>query len=136
MRLWQVLAVECADGSVEQQGLLSNASDGGGSIGRDHLASGSIASPNRETEPMKGASGAAPIGRCPIPQRARPGCRYITVARLAWASRSTPARSSAAMGRPTARRIDRVLLNDPAIGVMRHAVTGYDAAIACAREMG
>jgi urocanate hydratase len=47
-----------------------------------------------------------------------------------WAISSARARSSVA----TARRIERVLWNDPATGVMRHADAGYPEAIACARE--
>ena len=50
-------------------------------------------------------------------------------------TRSMPAWSSVADGTPeAARRLERVLWNDPASGVMRHADAGYDAAIACARD--
>ena len=53
----------------------------------------------------------------------------------AWASRSTPAWSSSATAREAAAsRIERVLWNDPATGVMRHADAGYEIAIDCARE--
>ena len=53
----------------------------------------------------------------------------------AWASRSTPAWSIVCDGTPeAARRLERVLWNDPATGVMRHADAGYEDAIDCARE--
>ncbi len=55
----------------------------------------------------------------------------------AWASRSTPAWSSSATARPRPRRrVGRVLWNDPATGVMRHADAGYETALDCARENG
>ena len=58
-----------------------------------------------------------------------------TAAASAWATRSTPAWSSSATARDAARkRIERVLWNDPATGVMRHADAGYDDAIACAQR--
>ena len=67
--------------------------------------------------------------------RAPPGCRCTMAAASAWASRSIPAWSSS----PTARRrppgaLERVLWNDPATGVMRHADAGYEIALDCARE--
>ena len=53
----------------------------------------------------------------------------------AWAFRSMPAWSSSPTARRTpAKRLERVLWNDPATGVMRHADAGYDIAIDCARE--
>ena len=112
-------------------------------IGRDHLDSGSVASPNRETEGDDAtAPTPSPTGRCSMPcstaPRARPGSRSTTAAASAWASPSTPAWSSSADGTPEAarRRIERVLWNDPATGVMRHADAGYEIAIECAREKG
>ena len=103
-------------------------------IGRDHLDSGSVASPNRETEAMKDGSDAVsdwPLLNALLNTRlaAPPGCRCIMAAASAWASRSMPAWSSS----PTARRrrrerLERVLWNDPATGVMRHADAGYDIA--------
>ena len=73
-------------------------------IGRDHLDSGSVASPNRETEAMKDGSDAVsdwPLLNALLNlRRARPGCLCIMAAASAWASRSIPAWSSS----PTARR--------------------------------
>ena len=109
-------------------------------IGRDHLDSGSVASPNRETEAMKDGSDA--VSDWPLLNAllncasAQPGCRYITAAASAWASRSMPAWSSSRRHAGAARRLERVLWNDPATGVMRHADAGYDEAIACAKEHG
>ncbi len=65
-------------------------------IGRDHLDSGSVASPNRETEAMKDGSDAcqrlaAAERPAELPHRARPGCRCIMAAALAWGSASIPA---------------------------------------------
>ncbi len=64
-------------------------------IGRDHLDSGSVASPNRETESMKdGSDVVSATGRCSTPcstpRAARPGCRSTTAAASAWAIRSMP----------------------------------------------
>ena len=75
--------------------------------------------------PMRSPTGRCST-RCSTPPAAPPGCRSITAAASAWAIRSTPAWSSCATA-PTAaaRRIERVLWNDPATGVMRHADAGY-----------
>jgi urocanate hydratase len=64
-------------------------------IGRDHLDSGSVASPNRETEAMLDGSTRFPTGRCSTrcstAPAAPPGFRCITAAASAWAIRSIPA---------------------------------------------
>jgi urocanate hydratase len=110
-------------------------------IGRDHLDSGSVASPNRETEAMRDgsdavadwpllnallntASGATWVS---IHHGGGVGIGYSQHAGLVIVCDGTPA---------AARRIERVLWNDPASGVMRHADAGYEMAIACAREKG
>jgi urocanate hydratase len=110
-------------------------------IGRDHLDSGSVASPNRETEAMKDgsdavsdwpllnallntASGATWVS---IHHGGGVGMGYSQHAGLVIACDGSDA---------AARRIRRVLWNDPATGVMRHADAGYETAIACAREQG
>ena len=110
-------------------------------IGRDHLDSGSVASPNRETEAMRDgsdavadwpllnallntASGATWVS---IHHGGGVGMGYSQHAGLVIVCDGTPA---------AARRIERVLWNDPATGVMRHADAGYESAIACAREKG
>jgi len=106
-------------------------------IGRDHLDSGSVASPNRETEAMLDgsdavsdwpllnallncASGATWVS---LHHGGGVGMGYSQHAGMVVVCDGTPA---------TARRIERVLWNDPASGVMRHADAGYPEAIACA----
>jgi urocanate hydratase len=110
-------------------------------IGRDHLDSGSVASPNRETEAMRDgsdavadwpllnallncASGATWVS---IHHGGGVGIGYSQHAGMVIVADGTP---------EAARRLERVLTNDPATGVMRHADAGYDDAIACAREHG
>ena len=68
---------------------------------------------------------------------ARPGCRCTTAAASAWATRSTAGMVVLCDGtEDAARRLARVLWNDPATGVMRHADAGYEIARDCAREKG
>ncbi|TQF81652.1 urocanate hydratase [Elioraea sp. Yellowstone] len=110
-------------------------------IGRDHLDSGSVASPNRETEAMLDgsdavsdwpllnallncASGATWVS---IHHGGGVGMGYSQHAGMVIVADGTAA---------AAARLKRVLWNDPATGVMRHADAGYDIAIACAREHG
>ena len=108
-------------------------------IGRDHLDSGSVASPNRETEGMKDGSDA--VSDWPLINallNCASGATWVSFhhgggvgigfsqhAGMVVVCDGTPA---------AARRIERVLWNDPASGVMRHADAGYEDAIACARE--
>jgi urocanate hydratase len=108
-------------------------------IGRDHLDSGSVASPNRETEAMKDGSDAvsdwaflnallATAGGATwvsIHHGVGVGMGFSQHAGLVIVCDGTPA---------AAARIARVLRNDPGTGVMRHADAGYQLAIACARE--
>ncbi|MGH8241597.1 MAG: urocanate hydratase, partial [Steroidobacteraceae bacterium] len=110
-------------------------------IGRDHLDSGSVASPNRETEGMKDGSDAVsdwPLLNAllntaggatwvSIHHGGGVGMGYSQHAGLVIVCDGTPAAS---------RRIERVLWNDPAIGVARHADAGYQEAIDCARANG
>ena len=110
-------------------------------IGRDHLDSGSVASPNRETEAMKDgsdavsdwallnallntASGATWVS---FHHGGGVGMGYAQHAGLVIVCDGTEAAD---------KRIARTLWNDPATGVMRHADAGYDIAIDCAREHG
>ena len=110
-------------------------------IGRDHLDSGSVASPNRETEAMKDgsdavsdwailnallntASGATWVS---FHHGGGVGMGYAQHAGLVIVCDGTEAAD---------KRIARTLWNDPASGVMRHADAGYDIAIDCAREHG
>jgi urocanate hydratase len=110
-------------------------------IGRDHLDSGSVASPNRETEGMKDGSDA--VSDWPLLNallNCASGATWVSLhhgggvgigfsqhAGMVVVADGTEA---------AARRLERVLTNDPASGVMRHADAGYDEAIACAREHG
>ncbi|HMC14587.1 MAG TPA: urocanate hydratase, partial [Albitalea sp.] len=108
-------------------------------IGRDHLDSGSVASPNRETESMRDGSDA--IADWPVLN-----ALLNTAAGATWVSvhhgggvgigRSIHA-GMVAVADGTAeadRKLDRVLTNDPGTGVMRHADAGYERAIEVARE--
>jgi len=110
-------------------------------IGRDHLDAGSVASPYRETEAMRDgsdavadwpllnamvnvASGATWVS---IHHGGGVGIGYSQHAGMVVVCDGTDA---------AARRIERVLTNDPATGVIRHADAGYPEALACAREHG
>jgi urocanate hydratase len=108
-------------------------------IGRDHLDSGSVASPNRETEGMKDGSDAVSdwplinaLVNCAsgatwvsFHHGGGVGIGYSQHAGMVIVADGTP---------EAARRIARVLWNDPASGVMRHADAGYEDAIACAQQ--
>ncbi len=111
-------------------------------IGRDHLDCGSVASPYRETEAMarrlrrdRRLAAAERAGQRRRP--GRPGCRSTTAAGSASAARSTPARSASPTApRWPAEKLDRVLTNDPGMGVIRHVDAGYDRAVEVAAERG
>ena len=110
-------------------------------IGRDHLDSGSVASPNRETEAMRDGSDAVSdwpllnaLVNCAsgatwvsFHHGGGVGIGYSQHAGMVVVCDGTP---------EAARRIERVLWNDPATGVIRHADAGYEAALDCAREHG
>jgi urocanate hydratase len=110
-------------------------------IGRDHLDSGSVASPNRETEAMKDGSDA-------VSDWAFLNALLSTAGGATWVSIHHG--GGVGMGfsqhaglviccdgtKAAAARIARVLRNDPGTGVMRHADAGYERAIRCAREQG
>ncbi len=110
-------------------------------IGRDHLDSGSVASPNRETESMK--DGSDVVSDWPILN-----ALLNTASGATWVSfhhgggvgmgySQHAGQVIVADGTDdAARRLARVLWNDPATGVMRHADAGYEIAIECAREKG
>jgi urocanate hydratase len=110
-------------------------------IGRDHLDAGSVASPYRETESM--ADGSDAIADWPLLN-----ALVNTASGASWVSihhgggvgmgRSIHAgQVCVADGTPlAAQKIERVLTNDPAMGVLRHADAGYDRAIAVADERG
>jgi len=110
-------------------------------IGRDHLDSGSVASPNRETEAMRDGSDA--VSDWPLLNallNTASGATWVSLhhgggvgigfsqhAGMVIVADGTEA---------AARRLERVLWNDPATGVMRHADAGYPEAIDCARQNG
>ncbi len=110
-------------------------------IGRDHLDSGSVASPNRETESMQDGSDA--VSDWPLLNallNCASGATWVSFhhgggvgigfsqhAGLVICCDGTPA---------AAKRIERVLWNDPATGVMRHADAGYEIAKDVAKEKG
>jgi urocanate hydratase len=108
-------------------------------IGRDHLDSGSVASPNRETEGMKDGSDA--VSDWPLLNallNCASGATWVSFHHGGGVGIGYSQHAGMVVvcdGTPeAARRIERVLWNDPASGVMRHADAGYEDAIACARE--
>jgi urocanate hydratase len=108
-------------------------------IGRDHLDSGSVASPNRETEGMKDGSDAVadwPLLNAMLATAS--GATWVSMHHGGGVGIGYSQHSGlvvVADGTPDAEaRLRRVLWNDPATGVMRHADAGYDEAIECARE--
>jgi urocanate hydratase len=110
-------------------------------IGRDHLDSGSVASPNRETEAMRDGSDA--VSDWPLLNallNTASGATWVSLHHGGGVGMGFSQHAGMVIccdGTPDAdRRIARVLWNDPASGVMRHADAGYPDAIACAREYG
>jgi urocanate hydratase len=110
-------------------------------IGRDHLDSGSVASPNRETEAMRDGSDA--VSDWPLLNallNTASGATWVSLHHGGGVGMGFSQHAGMVIccdGTPDAdRRIARVLWNDPASGVMRHADAGYPDAIACAREHG
>jgi len=110
-------------------------------IGRDHLDSGSVASPNRETEGMKDGSDA--VSDWPVLNallNCASGATWVSFHHgggVGMGFSQHAGQVIVADGTPAAaKRLERVLTNDPASGVIRHADAGYDIAIECAREKG
>ena len=110
-------------------------------IGRDHLDSGSVASPNRETEGM--ADGSDAVSDWPLLNallNTASGATWVSLHHGGGVGMGFSQHSGVVIccdGTEAAdRRIDRVLWNDPATGVMRHADAGYDIARECARTQG
>ena len=108
-------------------------------IGRDHLDSGSVASPNRETEAMKDGSDA--VSDWPLLNallNTASGATWVSLHHGGGVGMGFSQHSGMVIccdgTEDAARRIARVLWNDPATGVMRHADAGYQIAIDCARE--
>jgi urocanate hydratase len=110
-------------------------------IGRDHLDSGSVASPNRETEAMLDGSDA--VSDWPLLNallNCASGATWVSLHHGGGVGMGFSQHSGmviCADGTPeAAKRISNVLWNDPATGVMRHADAGYDIAKECARQFG
>jgi urocanate hydratase len=110
-------------------------------IGRDHLDSGSVASPNRETEAMKDGSDA--VADWPLLNallNTASGATWVSIHNGGGVGIGYSQHSGMVVlcdgTDDAARRLKRVLTNDPATGVMRHADAGYDIALACAAEQG
>ena len=110
-------------------------------IGRDHLDSGSVASPNRETEAMRDGSDA--VSDWPLLNallNCASGATWVSLHHGGGVGMGFSQHAGMVIcadgSEAAARRIERVLWNDPATGVMRHADAGYDIAIECATEKG
>ncbi len=110
-------------------------------IGRDHLDSGSVASPNRETEAMRDGSDA--VSDWPLLNvllNCASGATWVSFHHGGGVGIGFSQHAGLVIccdGTPeAAKRIERVLWNDPATGVMRHADAGYEIALDCAQEKG
>jgi urocanate hydratase len=110
-------------------------------IGRDHLDSGSVASPNRETEAMKDGSDAVsdwPLLNAML--NVAGGATWVSLHHGGGVGMGYSQHSGVVIvadgSEAAAKRLARVLWNDPGTGVMRHADAGYEDAISCAREQG
>ena len=110
-------------------------------IGRDHLDSGSVASPNRETEAMKDGSDA--VSDWPLLNallNTASGATWVSLHHGGGVGMGFSQHAGMVIvadgSEDAARRLERVLWNDPASGVMRHADAGYEDALDCAREKG
>jgi urocanate hydratase len=108
-------------------------------IGRDHLDSGSVASPNRETEGMRDGSDA--VSDWPLLNallNTASGATWVSFHHGGGVGIGYSQHAGMVIvcdgTQEAAERVGRVLWNDPATGVMRHADAGYEDAIACARE--
>ncbi|MDR6288822.1 urocanate hydratase [Inquilinus ginsengisoli] len=110
-------------------------------IGRDHLDSGSVASPNRETEAMQDGSDA--VSDWPLLNallNTASGATWVSLHHGGGVGMGYSQHAGMVIvadgTADAARRLERVLTNDPGTGVMRHADAGYDIARDCAREQG
>jgi urocanate hydratase len=110
-------------------------------IGRDHLDAGSVASPNRETEGMRDGSDA--VSDWPLLNallNCASGATWVSLHHGGGVGMGFSQHAGMVIvcdgTLAAAKRVERVLWNDPATGVMRHADAGYDSAIACAHEHG
>ncbi|BEV71957.1 urocanate hydratase [Paludibacterium sp. THUN1379] len=109
-------------------------------IGRDHLDTGSVASPNRETESMRDGSDA--VSDWPLLNallNTAGGATWVSLHHGGGVGMGFSQHSGVVIvadgSQGAAQRLERVLWNDPGTGVMRHADAGYDIAQDCARKM-
>jgi urocanate hydratase len=110
-------------------------------IGRDHLDSGSVASPNRETESMRDGSDA--VSDWPLLNallNTAGGATWVSIHHGGGVGMGFSQHAGVVIvcdGTPAAaKRIARVLRNDPGSGVMRHVDAGYESAVECAKRVG
>jgi urocanate hydratase len=110
-------------------------------IGRDHLDSGSVASPNRETEGMQDGSDA--VSDWPLLNallNCASGATWVSIHHGGGVGIGFSQHAGMVVvadgTQAAARRLERVLINDPASGVMRHADAGYEIAVECAGQHG
>jgi urocanate hydratase len=110
-------------------------------IGRDHLDGGSVASPNRETEAMKDGSDA--VSDWPMLNallNCASGATWVSIHHGGGVGMGYSQHAGQVIvadgSAEAAKRLERVLWNDPATGVMRHADAGYAMAVECAKERG
>ena len=110
-------------------------------IGRDHLDAGSVASPNRETESMLDGSDA--VSDWPLLNallNTASGATWVSIHHGGGVGMGYSQHSGVVIvadgTEQAAKRLERVLWNDPATGVVRHADAGYEDAVACAQEKG
>jgi urocanate hydratase len=110
-------------------------------IGRDHLDSGSVASPNRETEAMLDGSDA--VSDWPLLNallNTAGGATWVSLHHGGGVGMGYSQHAGVVIvcdgTDAAARRIERVLWNDPGTGVMRHADAGYESAVQCAQQSG
>ena len=110
-------------------------------IGRDHLDSGSVASPNRETEAMRDGSDA--VADWPLLNallNCASGATWVSIHNGGGTGIGYSQHAGMVIvadgSEAAARRLQRVLTNDPASGVMRHADAGYEMAVDCAHQYG
>src|SRR5690606_11078400 len=110
-------------------------------IGRDHLDTGSVASPNRETEAMRDGTDA--VSDWPLLNallNTASGAIWVSLHHGGGVGMGFSQHAGVVIvadgTEAAARRLERVLWNDPATGVMRHADAGYEIVQDCAREHG
>ena len=138
---WLGLGARARAGLAFNELVASGAVAGPIVIGRDHLDSGSVASPNRETESMRdGSDAVADWALLNALLNTASGATWVSIHHGGGVGIGYSQHAGMVVvcdgTEDAARRLRRVLTNDPASGVMRHADAGYEDAIACARAHG